>query len=81
MASLIVFVFCAVVLSPVVFALLAAIQLKLEATFDVSEIFNVFPLQMVAEFVLVIAGVGFTVILTVCDVPGQLPPLDVGVTV
>jgi hypothetical protein len=76
-----VFEFCAVVLSPVVLALLAAIQLKLEATFAVNEIFSVFPLQMVAVFALVMDGVGSTVTLKVCDVPAQVPALDVGVTV
>jgi hypothetical protein len=39
------------------------------------------PLQIVALFTLVIAGVGFTVTETVCEVPAQLPPVEVGVTV
>ena len=38
-------------------------------------------LQIVAVLALVIAGVGFTVTVTVCAVPAQLPPVDVGVTV
>jgi hypothetical protein len=39
------------------------------------------PLQIVNELALVIAGVGFTVTVTVCAAPAQLPPVDVGVTV
>ena len=49
--------------------------------FEVSAIFNAVPLQMEAEVVLVITGKGFTVTVTVCGVPGQLPAVEVGVTV
>jgi hypothetical protein len=76
-----VLVVCAVVLSPLVFALSEAIHEKVEATFEVSGILTVPPLQMVAEDALVTEGVGFTVTLTVCPAPVQLPPVDVGVTV
>jgi hypothetical protein len=72
---------CDVVLSPVVFALSDAIHVKDEATFAVRGMLTVPPLQMVAEFALVIAGVGFTVTVTVCAAPAQLPPVEVGVTV
>jgi hypothetical protein len=71
----------AVVLSPLVFALSAAIQENVEATFEVSGMLTLAPLQIVAVFALVIAGVGFTVTVTVCDEPGQVPPVEVGVTV
>lgn len=76
-----VLVFCDVVLSPVVFALSAAIHVNAEATFAVNGILTVPPLQIVAVLALVIAGVGFTVTNTVCGVPGQLPADEVGVTV
>lgn len=49
--------------------------------FDVSGMLTVPPLQIVALFALVIAAVGFTVTLTVCAGPAQLPADDVGVTV
>ena len=39
------------------------------------------PPQILALLALVIAGVGFTVTVTVCAVPAQLPPVEVGVTV
>jgi hypothetical protein len=39
------------------------------------------PLHIVAELALVMVGTGFTVTVTVCGVPGQLPAVDVGVTV
>lgn len=68
-------------LSPVVFALSPAIQENVDATFDVKEIFTAEPLQIVAELALVITGAGFTVTVTTCGVPGQLPATDVGVTV
>lgn len=68
-------------LSPFVFALFAAIHVKAEETLAVSEILGELPLQIIAVFALVITGVGFTVTLTVCDTPGQLPPEEVGVTV
>lgn len=74
-------VLCSNVLSPVVLALSPAIQVKSEATFAVNGIFTVPPLQIVAELALVITGVGFTVTVTVCAVPVQLPADEVGVTV
>lgn len=70
-----------VVLSPVVFGLFVAIQVYDEATLLVSGMLTVFPLQMVAVDALVIAGVGFTVTVTVCGVPAQPPAVAVGVTV
>jgi hypothetical protein len=60
-----VLVLCDVVLSPVVLALSPAIHVNVDATFDVSGILTVPPLQIVAELALVIAGVGFTVTVTV----------------
>ena len=81
MVLLRVLVLCAVKLSPVVLVLSAAIQLKLDATLLVNGILTVPPLQIVAVLALVIAGVGFTVTVTVCAVPAQLPPVEVGVTV
>ena len=76
-----VLVLCSVVLSPVVFALSAAIHVYVEATLLVNGMLTVPPLHIVAELALVIAGVGFTVTLTVCPAPMQLPPIEVGVTV
>ena len=76
-----VLVLCSVVLSPVVFALSVAIHVYVEATLLVNGMFTVPPLHIVAELALVIAGVGFTVTLTVCPAPMQLPPIEVGVTV
>ena len=81
MASLMAEVLCAVVLSPVVLALLAATHVNVEATFAVKGMFTLAPLQMVAVDALVITGVGFTVTVTVCEAPAQLPALEVGVTV
>ena len=76
-----VLVLCSVVLSPVVLALSVAIHVNVEATLLVNGMLTVPPLQIVAELALVIAGVGFTVTLTVCPAPTQLPPIEVGVTV
>ena len=76
-----VLVLCSVVLSPVVFALSVAIHVYVETTLLVNGMLIVSPLHIVAELTLVIAGVGFTVTLTVCPAPIQLPPLEVGVTV
>ena len=47
----------------------------------VNEIFTVPPLQIVAVDALVIVGLGLTVTVTVWGVPGQLPVVEVGVTV
>lgn len=74
-------VVCAEVLSPLVFALFAAIHENVDAMFAVNGILTVPPLQMLAEAALVITGVGLTVMVTVCGVPGQLPVVVVGVTV
>ena len=72
---------CSVVLSPVVLALSVAIHVNVEDTLLVNGMLTVPPLHIVAELALVIAGVGFTVTLTVCPAPMQLPALEVGVTV
>ena len=40
-----------------------------------------FPLHTVAVEALLMAGVGFTVTVTVCAVPGHVPDVEVGVTV
>ena len=76
-----VLVLCSVVLSPVVLALSVAIHVNVEDTLLVNGMLTVPPLHIVAELALVIAGVGFTVTLTVCPAPMQLPALEVGVTV
>jgi hypothetical protein len=76
-----VLVVCVVVLSPLVFGLSVAIHVNVEGTLLVKGMLAVCPLQMVAEEALVMLGVGLTVTLTVCAVPAQLPPVDVGVTV
>jgi hypothetical protein len=68
-----VLVLCAVVLSPVVFGLSVAIQVKVEPTLAVNGIFTVPPLQIVAEPALVIAGTGFTVTVAVCEAPVHDP--------
>ena len=80
-ASLKVLVDCNVVLSPVVFALFAAIHVKFDPTLAVNGMLTVPPLQIVAVPADVIAGVGFTVTVTVCAVPAQLAAVEVGVTV
>ena len=71
---------CEVILSPVVFGLSIAIQVKEAATLLVRGILTVPALQIVAVVLLVIAGAGFTVTVTVCAVPTQLHSEDVGVT-
>ena len=53
----------------------------MEATLLVNGMLTVSPLHIVAELTLVITGVGFTVTMTVCPEPMQLPPMEVGVTV
>ena len=73
---------CVVKLSPVVFMLSAASHVKVEPPIvAVKGMLTTFPVQIVAELALVIEGVGFTVTVTVCAAPVQLPPVDVGVTV
>ena len=72
---------CAEVLSPLTLVLSVASHEKDEATLEVSAILTAFPLHTVAEEALVIAGVGFTVTVTVCAVPGHEPDVEVGVTV
>jgi hypothetical protein len=63
---------CALVLSPVVFALFAATQVKVDATFAVKGIFTVPPLQIVAVDALVTTGAGLTVTVAVMAEPPQL---------
>jgi hypothetical protein len=72
---------CKDVLSPVVLALFAAIHVNDDGIFAASVILTVPPEQIVAVFALVIVGVGFTVTVTVCGVPGHVPAELVGVTV
>jgi hypothetical protein len=81
MVLFIVLVACEAVLSPLVFTLSVVSHVNVEATLLVNAILNALPLQIVALDALVIAGVGFTVTVTVCAVPAQLPALVVGVTV
>ena len=68
---------CADVLSPVTLALSLANHEKDEATLEMSAMLTAFPLHTVAVEALVMAGVGFTVTVTVCAVPGQ--PFALGV--
>ena len=75
----IVLVVCVVILSPEVFGLFVAIQVKVEPTFAVKGIFTVPPLQIVAVPALVITGTGFTVTVAVIGEPEQ--ELAVGVIV
>ena len=49
--------------------------------FAVKGMLTAVPAQIVDVLALVIVGAGFTVIVTVCGVPAQLPNVDVGVTV
>ena len=72
---------CAVVLSPLTLVLSVASHENDEATLELSAILTAFPLHTVAEEALVIAGVGLTVTVTVCAVPGHEPEEEVGVTV
>ena len=72
---------CAVILSPVVLRLFAAIHEKVEVLLPVNTMLTVPPLQMVTLVGLVIVGLGFTVTLTVCGVPAQPLGFDVGVIV
>jgi hypothetical protein len=75
-------VLCEVILSPLVLGLSVAIQVKvLPPILAVSGMFTVAALQIVAVDALVIVGAGFTVTVTVCGVPVQVPVVDVGVTV
>ena len=64
---------CAVVLSPLTLVLSVASHENDEATLELRAILTAFPLHTVAEEALVIAGVGFTVTVTVCAVPGHEP--------
>ena len=72
---------CTVVLSPLVLALLAAIQVKVEALLLVNTMFNIPPLHIVELLGLVIVGSGFTVTVTNCEVPTHPLGIDVGVIV
>ena len=68
-------------LSPVVFRLSVASQLKAELILLIRERLSVPPLQIVALVPLIITGEGLTETTTVCAAPEQLPAVDVGVTV
>ena len=68
------------VLSPVVFALSAAIQEKPEDMVALKGMFTVPPLQIVALDELVIVGAGFTVTATDCVTPVHPPAEEVGLT-
>ena len=70
------------VLSPVVFGLLAATHVNVAGTVDVNAMFNATPLQIVSADELVITGAGLTVTVIVCgNILPQLPVVAVGVTV
>ena len=72
---------CVVMLSPVVFTLFDAIQVKVDAKELVSGILTVPPLQIVAVVALVTAGRGFTVTamlaVSVHNVPGLMINVNV----
>ncbi len=71
-----------VVLSPVVFGLLAATHVNVAGTDDVNAMFNATPLQIVSADEFVITGAGFTTTDIVCgNMLPQLPVVAVGVTV
>ena len=71
-----------VVLSPVVFGLLAATQVNVAGTLDVNAMFNATPLQMLAVAELVITGAGLTTTVMVCgSTLPHVPVVAVGVTV
>lgn len=75
-------VVCTVVLSPVMFGLLAATHVKVEGGVSlVNAIFNALPEHIVSTEVLVVFGKGLTVTTTSCESPTQPPKLAVGVTV
>lgn len=74
-------VVCVVVLSPEVFGLSVAIQLKVDPMFADNGMLTVLPLQMVAEEVLVITGTGFTVTVAVAGNPAHDPIVGVMVYV
>ena len=76
MALLSVLVFCVVVLSPVVLALLAATHVKEEDMSADKGIETVAPLQMVAVFALVMDGKGFTVTVITSGKPEQPAAID-----
>jgi hypothetical protein len=73
--------FVDVVVSPVVLGLLAANQVKEEATLDVKLMFNGIPEQIVSVLALVTLTVGTTLTVTFTGLPGQEPVVDVGVMV
>ena len=72
---------CINILSPVTFVLLVAIQVYVAATVLVNGILTVLPLQIVTDDALVIVGAASTVTVTVCEVPVQLPAVEIGKTV
>jgi hypothetical protein len=75
------FAVCVVVLSPVVFGLSVAIHEYVEVTLLVKGMLTVPPLHTDAVIELVMIGTGITVTVTVCEIPAQVPPITVGVTV
>jgi hypothetical protein len=70
-----------VVVSPVVFGLLAACHEKLEDTLDVKLILMGIPEHTVAELLLVTLTVGTTFTVTLIGLPMQEPVVEVGVIV
>ena len=66
-------------LSPLVFALSEATQVKLEGTLLVIFRFNAVPLQIDTLLILVTVVVGLTVTDNVCAVPKHVPIVEVGV--
>jgi hypothetical protein len=66
------------VMPPVMFPI---VQLKVEGALEVSVMFGLVALQIVAAGALVTAGVGFTVTVIVKGAPGHPPAMEVGVTI
>jgi hypothetical protein len=73
--------FVDVVVSPVVLGLLAASQVKLDATLEVKLIFSGIPEQIVSVLELVTLTVGTKFTVTFTGLPGHEPVLEVGVMV
>ena len=71
--------FVDVVVSPVVLGLLAANQVKEEATLEVKLIFSGIPEQIVSVLELVTLTVGTKFTVKLIGLPGQEPVVEVGV--
>ena len=69
-------------LAPVILPVIVPmVHVKVLATLAVKLMFGPVPLQVLFVDAVVTAGVGLTVTVTACELPIQLPTVDVGVTV